>query len=108
MSLMEPIDITDSLKAFRTVRTTVSNPRAHAQEELCNSEESTAEPVLSVLPTLLPLDQTAWLPLAERVLTGEFDSADNSTQESIIIGLRGIDHPVCQKAFMRIARKAKS
>ena len=58
--------------------------------------------VPSVPDKVLPKDEAAWLPVARQVLAGEFDGADRSTLESLIIGLRGIAHPLCRQAFLRL------
>ena len=50
----------------------------------------------------LPADCVPWLHIAKQVLAGEFDNADNSTRQSLAIGLRSIQHPQCQKAFQHI------
>jgi hypothetical protein len=50
----------------------------------------------------LPPDCVPWLHIARQVLAGEFHGADKSTVESLIIGLRGIRHPVCQQALARL------
>jgi hypothetical protein len=47
-------------------------------------------------------DCAPWLHTAKQVLDGEFDGADSSTRESLIIGLRSIDHPVCRDALARV------
>src|SRR5437773_2570952 len=44
--------------------------------------------------TLTP-DCAPWLHIARQVLVGEFEGADRSTVESLIIGLRGIPHSLC-------------
>lgn len=43
-------------------------------------------------------DQLPWIPIAKRVLRGEFINADWSTVESLKIGLRSIQHPLCIQA----------
>jgi hypothetical protein len=43
-----------------------------------------------------------WLHIARQVRAGEFDGADLSTVESLTIGLRGINHPLCQQALSRL------
>ena len=53
-------------------------------------------------PLLLPADQTAWLPVVQQILTGKFDGADESTVESLTIGLRSIQHAFCQRALARL------
>ena len=50
----------------------------------------------------LPADHVPWLHVARQILAGEFDSADNSTVQSLTIGLRGIRHPLCQQALIRL------
>jgi len=47
----------------------------------------------------LPPDQAAWLPVAAQVLAGKYDRSDSSTRQSLIIGLRSIDHPACRQAL---------
>jgi hypothetical protein len=51
---------------------------------------------------LLPDDFALWLHVAKRVLAGDFDGADKSTVESLTIGLRLIQHPLCRKALARL------
>jgi hypothetical protein len=53
----------------------------------------------------LSVDRLPWLHVARQVLDGEFQNADRSTVESLVRGLRGIDHPVCQKAMARLKGK---
>lgn len=48
-------------------------------------------------------DQAPWLHVAKQVLAGEFNGADNSTRESLVIGLRNLAHPVCRRALERLA-----
>ena len=50
----------------------------------------------------LPADCAPWLHIARQVTEGEFDGADRSTVESLIIGLRGIRHPLCRRALARL------
>lgn len=44
-------------------------------------------------------DCAPWLHVARQVLAGEFDGCNNSTRNSLTIGLRSIPHPVCQRAM---------
>lgn len=64
-------------------------------------------------PDLLPLvrdgegnrltpDEIPWLYIARQILAGEFDGANRSTVESLRIGLRNIDHPLCCAALARL------
>lgn len=46
----------------------------------------------------LPKDQRPWVDIAKRVLAGEFKEPTRSMKESLHIGLRGINHPLCRKA----------
>jgi len=55
-----------------------------------------------IAPVRLSPDQEPWVGVAERVLANEFEHADDSTIESVTIGLRGIAHPICQKALARL------
>ncbi len=50
----------------------------------------------------LPPDCAPWLHISRQILAGEFDGADNSTVESLNIGVRGIRHPLCQQAVERL------
>ena len=52
-------------------------------------------------------DSAAWLHVAKQVLAGEFDGCDGSTRESLIIGLRSVSQPLCQKAVEKLAPKVK-
>jgi hypothetical protein len=56
--------------------------------------------------TLEP-SQVPWLPIAARVLVGEFDRATKSVREAITIGLRGIRHEDCRRAVERLGPDAK-
>jgi hypothetical protein len=56
----------------------------------------------------LPPDCWPWIDVAKQVLAGDFNNADSSTVESLTIGLRGIDHELCRKAFAKLpANKEK-
>lgn len=55
------------------------------------------EPTPSLPPGCLP-----WLGVARQVLAGEFDGCDRSTGQSLTIGLRGINHPLCRQALARL------
>jgi hypothetical protein len=55
----------------------------------------------------LPDDCAPWLHVAKQVLAGEWDDADKSTVESLTIGLRGISHPLCARALVRLPRNAQ-
>jgi hypothetical protein len=47
-------------------------------------------------------DCAPWLHIAKQVLDGEWDAGDSSTRESLIIGLRGINHQSCRLAWSRL------
>ena len=55
----------------------------------------------SVADRLAP-DTAPWLHIARQVLAGEFNGADNSTVQSLMIGLRSIQHPLCQRAVAQL------
>jgi hypothetical protein len=67
--------------------------RQHKAELLALLEANTAN---------LPSDCAPWLHVAKQVLAGEFDDADKSTIESISIGLRSIQHPICTRGIERL------
>jgi hypothetical protein len=50
----------------------------------------------------LPSDCAPWLHVAKQILAGEFDGADRSTRESLRIGLRSINHPLCHRALEQL------
>ena len=50
----------------------------------------------------LSLDQQPWLHVAKQVLAGEFDGGLRSEVESVLFGVRTIQHPVCQRARHRL------
>lgn len=60
--------------------------------------------LLQAKPSDLTPDCAAWLPVARQILAGEFDGADRSTRESLIIGLRGIPDSsgLCRRALDRV------
>ena len=69
--------------------------RQHKREILSLLEGQTA----GLAPDCAP-----WLHVARQILAGEFDGTDNSTIGSLTIGLRGIRHPLCQQALVRLKR----
>jgi hypothetical protein len=50
----------------------------------------------------LPADCAPWLHIARQVLAGEWDGADGSTCESLLIGLRAVEHLDCRRAVERL------
>jgi hypothetical protein len=66
--------------------------------ELQTQKEAVIELLEGGATNLTP-DCAPWLHMARQVLAGEFDGADRSTQESLLIGLRSIRHPRCQQAL---------
>lgn len=50
----------------------------------------------------LPADEAPWFHIAKQVMAGEFDGADGSTRDSLTIGLRSIQHPVCAAAIKHL------
>jgi len=55
----------------------------------------------------IPPDCVPWLHIARQVLQGEFDAADRSMNESLAIGLRSINHPLCRRAHERVRTSGK-
>ena len=43
-----------------------------------------------------------WRHIARQVVEGEFAGADHSITQSLIVGLRRIEHPLCQEALNRL------
>lgn len=58
---------------------------------------------LTYYNVVVPDDQKPWLHVGVQILAGEFDGADRSTMESLRIGLRGIHHPLTERALARLA-----
>lgn len=52
-------------------------------------------------------DEEPWVGIADKVMDGEFDDADDSTRVSVQIGLRSIHHPKCQDAVKRLEDPSK-
>ncbi len=80
-------------------------PKGRAPGELLDLLRANKEEILNLLEAKadgLAQDCAPWLHVAKQVIAGEFDAADGSTRESLLIGLRSIGHPVCQKAFDRL------
>lgn len=72
--------------------------RQHKRELLDLLETRT----ISLTPDCVP-----WLHVARQILAGEFDGADRSTVESLIIGLRSIPHPSCRAALAQLEPQTK-
>ncbi len=51
-------------------------------------------------------DEVPWLYVARQILSGEFVGADDSTRESLTIGLRSIGHPLCRRALGGVQTQA--
>ena len=47
-------------------------------------------------------DCKPWLYIAQQILAGEFEGADGSTTQSLAIGLRGLKHPLSERALERL------
>jgi hypothetical protein len=116
------IDITAAVAGFqplatpqnlnkRTVRTgqhqssraEIQHPKNREGKTLQGLTTEASEPSESFAS--LPPDQAAWLPVAKQILAGEFEDADRPTRESLRIGLRSINHPLCQRALQCLATK---
>ncbi len=50
----------------------------------------------------LPDDCAPWLHVSKQVLAGEFEPLDKSTAQTLSIGLRSIQHPLCRRALERL------
>ena len=50
-------------------------------------------------------DCVPWIHVAIQILAGEFTGADRSTTESLVIGLRGIPHPLCRQALQHLTQR---
>jgi hypothetical protein len=57
---------------------------------------------LEALSAGIPADSAAWLHVAWQVLDGQFDNCDNSTRQSLIIGLRSIAHPLACRSLEKL------
>lgn len=58
--------------------------------------------LIGATATHLPTDCAPWLYIARQVMAGEFHGADRSTVECLTIGLRGVQHPLCERALARL------
>ena len=47
----------------------------------------------------LPDDCLPWINIARQIMDGEFHGSDGTTIESLTIGVRSIDHPLCKRAM---------
>lgn len=50
----------------------------------------------------LPADEAPWFHIAKQILCGEFRGCDGSTRDSLTIGLRSIQNPVCASAIKHL------
>ena len=55
----------------------------------------------------LEADQKPWVHIARRVVQGEFAGADRSTRDSLVIGLKSLDHPLCRQALTYLNPETK-
>ncbi len=53
-------------------------------------------------------DCAPWLHVARQILAGEFDGCDDSTRESLTIGLRSIAHPLAQRSLEKLKFNSKT
>jgi len=59
------------------------------------------------VPHGLPPDQAAWLPVARKVNTVGYKDMEDCLRQSLIIGLRSIDHHECRRAVARLTPAPK-
>jgi hypothetical protein len=52
-------------------------------------------------------DCAPWLHVARQIMAGEFDGCDNSTRESLTIGLRSIAHPLARRSLEKLKFNSK-
>lgn len=52
-------------------------------------------------------DCAPWLHVAKQVFAGEFDGCDSSTRQSLTIGLRSIQHSLCEQALSQLKTAIK-
>lgn len=69
--------------------------RQHKPELLTYLEAKAA----NLSPDLAP-----WLNVSRQIMDGEFQNADRSTVDALVIGLRSINHPVARNALERLRR----
>lgn len=77
------------------------NPPPHLLDRL-RAHKPEIRSALEAKLAALPLDCRPWLHIAKQVLAGEFHGGSRSLQESILIGVRSINHPICKKARMQL------
>jgi len=80
-------------------------PASRCPPEFADTLRQHKQEILSLLEGQaagLAPDCAPWLHVAKQVLAGEFDGADGSTRQSLIIGLRSIPHPLCVRALARL------
>jgi len=62
--------------------------------------------LLRFLSGALTPDCKPWIWIAVQVLAGEWDGADQSARQSLVIGLRSVPHPLCAAALERVTALA--
>ena len=63
--------------------------------------------VLEAKTANLPAECGPWIHVAKQIVDGEFEGADGSTIESLMIGLRGVKHPNSYRALDRLSKLGK-
>ena len=80
-------------------------PASRCPPEFADTLRQHKQEILSLLEGQaagLAPDCAPWLHVAKQILAGEFVGADGSTRQSLIIGLRSIQHQTCQQALARL------
>ena len=80
-------------------------PASKLTPELASQLRAAKPQVLALLEAEaagLRLDCGPWLHTAKQIVLGEVDGGDRSTLKSLWFGVRGINHPACQAARVRL------
>jgi hypothetical protein len=87
----------------------IITPKGKAPPEYLDLIRQNKSAVISwfeAMEARLPKDHAPWLHVAKQVLAGEFDACSNSMRESLVIGLRSINHATCRQAMERLKEAA--
>ncbi len=64
---------------------------------------------MSLFTGTLNVDEIPWVEVARKILAGNFDAGmDAAMRESLEIGLRSVQHPLCRDAEKHLARKKRN
>ncbi len=88
----------------------IVRPRHKITDDLRGALRAHKQQVLGLLGnrnTALTKDQLPWVHVAHQILSGEFEGMDESTEKSLVVGLRSVNHQLCRQALEVLHKNKK-